>query len=326
MNVSAVVLAGGVGSRMRPLTDNRPKPLLPLGREPLIGYQLRRLAAVGVRRVVIATGYRAADFPAALGDGSDYGVALSYVAEDTPLGTGGAAAAAARELPEADRLIVLNGDLLSSHDLRAQLGAADGRALCLHVRQVPDVAAYGSVRLAVDGRVLEFAEKTGSGPGTINAGSYVIDAALLRGLPARPASLERDVFPRLVDSGMPVLGHVADGYFRDVGDPFAYRDASADAVTGALPDAPAGDPQRYVAASADVAPSAQIADGSSVHADAVVARDAQLRGTVVLPGARVGAGVGLDRCVVAPGTRVPDGIQLADTVVTDSLPAGTPTL
>ncbi|NNG41194.1 NDP-sugar synthase [Flexivirga sp. ID2601S] len=322
MDVSAVVLAGGVGSRMRPLTDHAAKPLLPLGREPLVGYQLRRLAAAGVRRVVVATGYRAADFPGVLGDGGDHGLSLSYLAEDEPLGTGGAAAAAARLVPGAGRVVVLNGDLLSSHDLRRQLAAAEGYPLTLHVRAVPDVAAYGSVRLAPDGRVLDFAEKTGSGPGTVNAGTYVIDADLLRGLPAGPASLERDVFPRLVEDSVPVLGHVDDGYFRDVGDPFAYRDASGDAVSGRLPAAPAGDPERYVAATAQVAASARVDGGSSVHEGAEVAQDAALHATVVLPGARIGAGARLERCVVPHDVVVPDGTQLRDTVVTASLLAG----
>lgn len=316
MTLAGIVLAGGAGSRMRPLTDDCPKPLLPIGPEPLIGYQLRRLAAAGVRDVVISTGYLAGHFDAVLGDGARWGLRLRHCVEDEPLGTGGALRASIEHLPDADRVVVLNGDLLSSHDLSGQLAADRSAQVCLHVRRVPDVAPYGQVTCDDDGRVRGFAEKSGTGPGLANAGTYVVDADLLRSLPVGRSSWERDVLPTLIADGVTVLAWSGDGYFRDVGSPTAYRLASVGAVTGALPDSIGDDGDAYVAPEAYVDPTARLTGGCSVHAGAAVDSGAVLEGTVVLPGARVGADARLIRCVVAAGARVTGGTHWADAVLT----------
>lgn len=315
VSVGAIVLAGGAGSRMRPLTDGCPKPLLPLGPEPLIGYQLRRLAEVGVHDVVISTGYLAEQFDALLSDGSPWGLRLRHCAEREPLGTGGALRAAIDLLPGVDRVVVLNGDLLSSHDLAAQLDAATPFALCLHVRRVPDVAPYGHVTCDARARVRTFAEKTGTGAGLVNAGTYVVRADLLRALPIGRHSWERDVLPGLLAEDSDILGWTGDGYFRDVGSPTAYRLASVDAVLGALPGALTGDGSAHLAPTAQVAPTARLTGGCSVHAGARVGPDAVLDASVVLPGATVGAGARLTRCVVAAGAIVPAAGDVADAVV-----------
>ncbi|RNI17292.1 nucleotidyltransferase family protein [Flexivirga caeni] len=316
MNVAAIVLAGGVGSRMRPLTDACPKPLLPLGAEPLVGYQLRRLAAVGVRRVVLATGYLAASFDAVLGNGTQWGLELTYSVEDQPLGTGGAMHAAAALLPDADRLVVLNGDLLSSHDLAAQLRAAPAGAVSVHVRSVADVAPYGQVVFGPDRRVTGFHEKSGRGPGWANAGTYVVPGDFLRTLPDGRCSWERDVLPAAIEGQARVEAWPADGYFRDVGDPTAYRQACVDAVCGDLPGGSRPACTRYVAASAVIAANARLTGGSSVHEKATVAAGAWLDGCVVLPGVQVGAGARLRRCVVAAGAVVAAGEKRTDAIVT----------
>jgi mannose-1-phosphate guanylyltransferase len=307
VELSAIVLAGGAGSRLRPLTDDCPKPLLPLGIEPLVGYQLRRLAAAGVSRVVLATGYLADRFEEALGDGSRWGLQLQYSVEDRPLGTGGALRMALTRLPDTDRVVVLNGDLLSSHDVSAQLAALGSARACLHVRSVPDVAPYGQVRCDAAGRVTGFAEKSGSGPGLANAGTYVVRPDLLGALPEGPSSWERDVLPGLLTRGRSVVAWQGGGYFRDVGDSSAYRLASVDAVTGALPDALTHEPDGYAAPTAHVAPTTRLAGGSSVYDDAIIGARAVLDGTVILPGARVGERARLTRCVVAAGAVVAPG-------------------
>lgn len=308
------MLAGGAGSRMRPLTDTCPKPLLPLGAEPLIGYQLRRLAAAGVSRVVVSTGYLADHFGDVLGDGSTWGVDLRFCAEAQPLGTGGAMRAAVEHLPGADRVIVLNGDLLSSHSLPGQLAATGRAQACLHVRGVRDVAPYGQVRCDDEGWVHGFAEKTGAGPGLINAGTYVVQADLLRTLPVGPASWERDVLPSLIAGGALIRAWPDAGYFRDVGSPAAYRLASVDAVTGVLPG---GDPaQAYVAAGAVVAAGARVTGGSSVQSGAVVETGAVVDASVVLAGATIGRGVRVTRCVVARDVRISSGATHEDQTLT----------
>lgn len=322
VDLGAIVLAGGAGSRLRPLTDDVPKPLLPLGGEPLIGYQLRRLARLGVRRVVLATGYLADRFEADLADGSRWGVALRHSVEEEPLGTGGALRAASELLPRADRVIVLNGDLLSSHDLAGQLAATGSAAVCLHVRAVPDIAAYGAVTCGDDGSVRAFAEKSGRGPGLANAGTYVVDAEVLRSIRPGRSSWEREVLPALISSGAPVVAWPGAGYFRDVGTPSAYRLACVDAATGVLPDAAAAGSGAYVDARSQVASDVSLVGGSSVHAGAVVEPGAQLDGTVLLPGSRVGAGSTLVRCVVAADSTVPADTTLRDALVDELLLTG----
>lgn len=305
---------------MRPLTDNCPKPLLPLIAEPLVAYQLRRLARVGVRRVVLATGYLATDFVDVLGDGSSFGVELCFSVEQQPLGTGGAIRAAVDRLPGADRVVVLNGDLLSSHDLAAQLASARGTDVCLHVRPVPDVASYGQVTCGEGGRVTAFAEKTGRGRGLANAGSYVIAADVVRSLPAGCTSWERDGLPALIASGADVVGWQGDGYFRDVGSPEAYRRACVDAVTARLPDVPVHEGGVYVARGAQISPDAQITAGSSVQQGAVVGPGAVVRESIVLAGARIDAGARVSRCVVAE-----DAVARGDMVHEDVVIAAMPT-
>lgn len=315
------MLAGGLGSRMRPLTDNCPKPLLPLGAEPLVAYQLRRLAAVGVGQVVLATGYLAPEFERVLGDGQRWGVRLGYSVERQPLGTGGALRAAGEHLPDADRVVVVNGDLLSSHDLTAQLRSAPGADVCLHVRAVPDVAPYGQVTCDAKGRVTAFGEKTGRGPGLANAGTNIVAGAVLRALREGRSSWERDLLPALIAGDTDVVAWEGDGYFRDVGSCEAYRRASVDAVTGALPNGSCSAADAYVAPGASVAADARLTGGSSIHEGAVVGSGAVVCGSVVLAGARIGAGARLDRCVVASGAVVPAG-----GVGTDDVIGGIPTL
>lgn len=304
---------------MRPLTDDCPKPLLPLGAEPLVGYQLRRLAATGVTDVIVSTGHLADHFEAALGDGARWGVRLRHCVEAEPLGTGGAMRAAIDLLPDADRVVVLNGDLLSSHDLPAQLAAARSAAVCLHARAVPDVAAYGHITCDESGRVLGFAEKSGAGPGLVNAGTYVVDAELIRSLPTGRSSWERELLPALIASGEPIAAWHGDGYFRDVGTPASYRMASMDAVTGVLAGSLTNDPDAYVAPGADVDADALLTGGCSVQPGAAVEAGAVLDEVVVLPGAKVGAGAHLVRCVIAAGVMVPGGTSWRDTVVTAEL-------
>lgn len=306
---------------MRPLTDDCPKPLLPLGGEPLVAHQLRRLAAVGVHRVVVATGYLAPAFERVLGDGDRWGVRLGFSVEQQPLGTGGALRTAVEQLPDADRVVVVNGDLLTSHDLAAQLGRARDADVCLHVRAVPDVAPYGHVTCAADGRVMAFGEKTGRGPGLANAGTNIVTGAVLRSLPAGRSSWEREVLPTLIAGQTEVVAWEGDGYFRDVGSPRSYRQACVDAVTGALPGALGSMDGGYVAPGAAVAGDALLTGGSSVHEGVVVGSGAVLSGSVVLAGARIGAGSRLERCVVASGAVVPAGAAVVDDVV-----GGLPTL
>ncbi|MDE9365995.1 NDP-sugar synthase [Luteipulveratus sp. YIM 133132] len=234
---AAVVLAGGRGTRMGGLVRDVPKPLLPVAGRPLITYQLERLAAADVTDVVVATGYLADAFPAALGDGSAYGVTLRLVVEDRPLGTGGGLRRAldAAGLGSGDTVVVVNGDLLSGHDLGSQLAAFEqdrsqrGAVATLHVRRVDDARPYGLVETGPDGRIHSFREKPSTPcAGLINAGTYVVDPSLLSEVdPGTVSSLERDVLPAAIARGAVLTAHRQDSDFLDVGTPEALQQAES---------------------------------------------------------------------------------------------------
>ncbi|WP_018155763.1 nucleotidyltransferase family protein [Demetria terragena] len=227
----AIVLAGGRGTRMGSLTDDRPKPLLMVAGEPLIAHQLRRLWAAGISQVAISTGYRAELFPAVLGRGTDYGLSLEYVRETQPKGTGGALAAAIDELGlvSGDVVLAVNGDLISTHDLHEHLAAyavdrAAGALATLHVRSVPDVRQYGAVMVDQAGFISRFEEKpdrpADARSGVVNAGTYVFDPALLDTTSrVGHVSWERDVLPAALARGIRIGAFRQDCTFLDVGTP-----------------------------------------------------------------------------------------------------------
>ena len=238
--LEAILLVGGKGTRLRPLTISVPKPLLPTAGVPFLSHQLARAAACGVTRVVLATSYRSQMFAECFGDGSGLGLEIDYVHEEEPLGTGGGirnAAARLRSGPD-DPVVVLNGDMLSGHDLRAQLDMhrkADA-AVTLHLVEVDDPARFGCVPTDDTGRVTAFLEKTPD-PVTnrINAGCYVYARRAIDEIPpGRVVSVERETFPGLIESGQVVMGYVDNSYWLDVGTPEAFVRGSCDLVLGRL--------------------------------------------------------------------------------------------
>lgn len=340
-HVEAVIVAGGFGTRLLPLTLRRPKHLLDVGGVPFLEHQISRLAAAGVDHVVLATSYRAELFEPVLGDGGRWGVRLEYVQEQEPLGTAGAIRNVAPVLdPDPEHpVLVLNGDILSGHDIRAQLAdfatPRDGRPVdvSLHLVRVPDARPFGCVPTDAAGRVTGFMEKSEQ-PVTdqVNAGCYVFRRRVVDEIPpGRVVSVERETFPRLVDEGRLVVGYVDTAYWRDVGTPQALVAASRDLVLGRFtsPAVPGEAQPARVAASAKVYPSARV-DGGSVVADgavveeraivagsvlmtgAVVEQDAEVVDSVVGPGAVVGAGARLTGAAVGDDARVSAGAELRE--------------
>jgi mannose-1-phosphate guanylyltransferase len=323
----AVIVAGGFGTRMLPLTERRPKHLLEVGGVAFLEHQIAKLAGAGVEHVVLATSYQAHLFEPVLGDGSRFGVRLTYVTEDEPLGTAGAIRNVAGHLDDApDRpVIVLNGDVLSGHDLEAQLADfASPRAgrpveVSLHLVEVPDARAFGCVPTDADGRVLGFVEKS-ERPVTnqVNAGCYVFRRRVVDLIPTgRVVSVERETFPGLIDDGVLVVGHVETAYWRDVGNPAALAAASRDLVTGVATSA------AYRAAPADAwcDPAADVrgefGGGASALALAVVEPGASVRGSVLMTGARVRSGSVVLDSVVGPGAVVGRDVRLEGVALGD---------
>src|SRR4029077_8920006 len=198
--VDAVVLVGGKGTRLRPLTLSVPKPMLPTAGLPFLTHLLSRIAAAGIEHVVLGTSFKAAVFEAEFGDGSKLGLQIEYVFEEHPLGTGGGIANVADKLRH-DTALVFNGDVLSGSDLGELLAFHNGHdaGLTLHLVRVADPRAFGSVPTDASGRVTAFLEKTEDPPtDQINAGCYVFDRDVIDRIPrGREVSVEREVFPAL---------------------------------------------------------------------------------------------------------------------------------
>ena len=225
-DVSTAVLAGGLGTRLRAAVADRPKVLAPVAGRPFLTHLLDRLARAGAREVVLLTAHAAAQVRDALGE--EYaGMRLRYSVEPAPLGTAGAVRQAL-PLLRSDTILLLNGDSYCDVDLAAFRRSHDGAATGLTLTRVADASRFGRVRVAADGRVVDFEEKKADGrPGWINAGVYLLPRALLQGLdPARPASLERDLLPAWVAAGR-VRGFRAGGRFIDIGTPESYAEAEA---------------------------------------------------------------------------------------------------
>jgi len=319
--VQAIVLVGGEGTRLRPLTETVPKPALTLVDRPFLAYMIEWLAAHGVDEVVLACGFLPDVLREALvGEEERAGVSISYVVEPERRGTAGAIRFAADELGERleDRFLALNGDVLTDLDLtallRAHAGSGAGATIALH--PVQDSSAYGLVRTDPGGKVLEFTEKTGDAvPGEINAGMYVLERSVLDLIPpGEEVSIERDVFPRLVGKGL--YGLRLDGYWMDIGTPQRYLEATWDILeqrveTRVQPTAPGMlvGPDAQVADGATVGPRVVLGSGSRVEAGA------EVRDSVLLDGCVVGEDARVSGSILSAGVAVADGAQLEGAVV-----------
>ncbi|WP_158885272.1 sugar phosphate nucleotidyltransferase [Amycolatopsis anabasis] len=327
LGVDAVVLVGGKGTRLRPLTLSAPKPMLPTAGAPFLSHLLSRIRAAGITHVVLGTSYRAEVFEDFFGDGSALGLELEYVVEDEPLDTGGAIRNVARKL-RAEHAVIFNGDILSGADLGALVAAHRAAAadVTLHLQRVADPSRFGSVPTDGDGRVTAFLEKTPNPPtDQINAGCYVFRREVVESIPAgRRVSVERETFPGLLAGGAHVHGFVDDSYWLDVGTPEAFVRGSADLVRGLAPTAALPGPvgESLVLDGAVVAADAEVTGGATVGAGVTVGVGARIDGSVVFDGASVAEGAVVERSVLGTGARVGAGAVLRGVVLGDGASVG----
>ena len=232
-----ILLVGGMGTRLKPLTNQTPKPMLPVAGMPVTERQLLAAKKAGMKTVILATSYLSEVFTPYFGDGSKWGMNLLYAVEREPLGTGGAIRNAASLVDFADsneEFVIFNGDVLSGHDIAAQLefhrrNQADAT---LHLIEVADARAFGCVPTDSNGKVLDFLEKM-EHPITnaINAGCYIFNSSVISQIPKDTVvSIERETFPQLVKSGRPVFGYNEESHWLDIGTPAALFQASRDIV------------------------------------------------------------------------------------------------
>lgn len=326
-SAEAVVLVGGKGTRLRPLTLSAPKPMLPTAGVPFLAHLLSRIRSAGITRVVLGTSYQAEVFAEHFGDGSRFGLEMSYVVEDEPLDTAGAIRNVYDRL-RADDVLVFNGDVLSGAspaDLLATHRAA-GADVTLHLVKIADPSAFGSVPTDAEGRVSAFLEKTENPPtDQINAGCYVFRRSVIESIPAgRRVSVERETFPGLLAEGAHLHGFVDASYWLDVGTPAAFVRGSADLVRGIAPsDAVPGVPgERLVLAGAELAPDATVDGGTAVGAGAVIGAGARVRGSVLFDGAQIAEGAVVEGSVIGSSARVGAGTVLRGVVLGDGAVVG----
>lgn len=325
--VDAVVLVGGRGTRLRPLTLATPKPMLPTAGVPFLTHLLSRIAEAGIDHVVLGTSYRAATFEAEFGDGSALGLQMEYVTEEEPLGTGGGIANVASTLRH-DTVMVFNGDVLSGVDLRAMLATHRERDadVTLYLVRVGDPRAFGSVPTDADGNVLAFLEKTEDPPtDQINAGCYIFKREVLERIPrGREVSVEREVFPALLAGGAKVCGFVDSGYWRDMGTPEDFVRGSADLVRGivASPVLAGRSGESLVHDEAAVAPGAVVIGGTVVGRGAQIGTGVRLDGAVIFDDARIEAGSVIERSIIGFGARIGPRTLIRDGVIADGADIG----
>ncbi|MGH9134545.1 MAG: sugar phosphate nucleotidyltransferase [Ilumatobacteraceae bacterium] len=325
----AVVLVGGFGTRLRPLTNDVPKSMLPVGHEPMIARLIGRLTDGGVSDVTLALGFKAEPFIDAFPDGRCGDAQLHYAVEPEPLDTAGAIRFAAEHSGIDAAFVVVNGDVMTDLDIAALVHAhrAAGGEATIHLTPVADPSSFGVVEVDAACRVERFLEKPAPGTTTsnlINAGTYVLERSVLDRIPlGRKTSIERDTFPDLVGIGA-VFAFPTDDYWIDAGRPEPYLRANLDLITGRR--SRRVEPIEPIAPGAVVDASATIVE-SLVGSGAVVAGGATVTRSVVLPGATIERGAGVERSIVmghvgegavvtgsviGAGGHVPDGAVLAD--------------
>lgn len=341
MTMKAVVLVGGEGTRLRPLTETVPKPLLPLMDRASLDHVLDHLARHGVHEVVLSSSYLESTFHAFI-EARHGDPAISWITESEPLGTGGAIVNSLERLDDDEPFFALNGDILTDLDLTGMLAfhRERGSAATIALTHVEDARPFGLVPTEPDGRVVEFREKpTELVPGDINAGTYVLEPSALRAWPVgENVSIERQIFPSLIDEGRPLYGFVSDAYWLDLGTPEKYLQAHFDILEGRLRGEPRF-PAPSVAPTAEVdlrahlgrwvvvgegasiGPDAQV-DDSVLHAGAVVEAGARVVGSILGPRARVGAGATVVSSALAEAASVPAGLELEGAKVSAGRTAG----
>ncbi len=323
--MQAVILVGGEGTRLRPLTSTVPKPVVPLVDRPFIAFMLDWLVTHGIDDVIMSCGFLATSVRNVLGDGSAYGVRLRFVEEPDPRGTAGALKYAESMLDE--RFLMLNGDVLTDIDLTAQIAQHEqsGASATLALVPVADPSAYGLVHLNDDRSVRDFLEKPSPDAidtNLISAGAYVLERSILELVSAdRNVSIEREVWPRLIGNGL--YGFPAESYWLDIGTPERYLQGTFDIIEGNVKTAvgerlgadwlaidPGAETQGRVIPPAvlergvKVAPGAQVGSLVVLGEDVSIGADTTVERSVILKGAEIGEGCTLRDCIVAAGARI----------------------
>ena len=297
--MKGLILAGGKGTRLRPLTLNTPKPIVPVANSPFLLYQIDLMRSAGINEIILSLSYQPRKIEELLKDGSDYGVHIRYAVESTPLGTGGAFKNAEDQIDSPT--VVFNGDILTAVDLSQVIAIHQERhaVATLVLTPVENPSAYGLVETHGDGSVRRFVEKPGPDEitcNTINAGIYVLDPSVLKYMPKGEAySFERGLFPTLLENHEPLLSFVSDPYWIDIGTPQKYLEVHSDILA-----------RRF--ASTRVPKSAL--DRASLPPNAFVDEK-----SIIDPDVTIRSGVRIENSVIGRNCRIDENAQIIDSVV-----------
>lgn len=320
--MKAILLAGGKGTRLRPLTIHTPKPIVPIFDRPFLQYQIDLLREVPeIDEVILSLNYQPRRIEEIFGEGAGLGVRLRYVVEPSPLGTGGAIRFAAQGIT--DTLVVFNGDVMTSVDVKAVVAMHRARnaAATIVLTPVDNPSAYGLVETAPDGRVRRFIEKPGAGEitcNTINAGIYVLEPSTFDRIPKDVSySIERAYFPSLIEQDETFLAYVDEGYWIDIGTPEKYHQVHRDMFDGRFARGPFAGHGRAPL----VSPEARVDDGATLEGPCFIDAGAHIRpGATVGPYSVIGRGVIVEEDAAIHGSVIwPNSRIGRDATVTDAL-------
>ncbi|MDI1242651.1 MAG: NDP-sugar synthase [bacterium] len=312
----ALILAGGKGTRLRPLTVYTPKPVVPVLNRPFLTYQLDLLRKAGITDVTLSLSYQPDKIEDVLGDGSDFGVKLNFVTEPSALGTAGAVRFAIEGASEP--VLVLNGDILTDLDLSTMVQAHTDRKdqITIALTRVEDPTKYGLVAMNSDGSIESFIEKPKDGtfdgsPNTINAGIYILEPSAFDLIPkGANSSFEYDVFPKALEQGLAFSGYVLDdNYWQDIGTPESYLSAHLDILSGK-----AGFALGDRTDSTETSPTAYI-ENSIIGEGCVIKPNAKIIDSVLGPGVHVEEKVVIENSVLWAHTRVSSFAKIRGSVV-----------
>jgi mannose-1-phosphate guanylyltransferase len=303
-----ILLVGGFGTRLKPLTSESPKPMLPVAGLPVTEHQLLAAKRAGIHTLVLATSYLSEVFTPYFGDGSAWGMKILYAVEKEPLGTGGAIRNAAEMLDLSalgdEPIVIFNGDVLSRHSIADQIAFHQSKVAdaTLHLIEVEDARAFGCVPTDSDGRVTAFLEKMDNPiTNSINAGCYVFHPSVISRIPlGEVVSIERETFPALVESGRPVYGYQEQAYWLDVGTPAALFKGSRDLIDGDF----------HAMSGCEIDPSSSITGKSSLGKNVKVGASARIHDCIIGDNVVIGEAVIASHSFIFHGTTVEKGREI----------------
>lgn len=323
MVTKGILLVGGKGTRLAPLTNNTPKPMLRVAGKPVTEHQIVKARNSGITELVLATSYLAEVFEPYFGDGSRFGISITYAVEEVPLGTGGAIANAASKLDLADdeSVVIFNGDVLSGHNLSDQISlhTKSNSDVTLYLTKVQDPRAYGCVPIDQTGRVQSFLEKMENPiADTINAGCYVFRNRAIRQIPnGQVVSVERDTFPRLLSESFNLFGYLDSNYWIDMGTPHSFIKASKDLIL--KPELSAATSWvvegRIIGSNVQIHPTARIEEGSTIEDGAKILEGCEIYGSMISNSVTIGAGSEVRDSYIAPGREIPPRSKLIGQII-----------